>query len=278
VRSIHQSHSWESEVLARPFPAEENRKSVALSRSNSDPLNCCPPDCVLDPVGCLCYGRFPSSYSASPGGSMAEILKLENASLDYALEYTVRLILSGKVVAFPTDTFYGLGADPFNLAAVSEIFRIKGRTAERPIPLLVESIDQAADLTQHPAKLFFTLAEKFWPGALTLVVPASAQIPLKVTANTGKVGLRWPLAPFVVALIAAVGRPLTGTSANLSDMESCSTADEVDCQIGDVLPLILDGGLTRGGLASTVVELIGETGRIVRQGGVPESDLKEYLG
>jgi L-threonylcarbamoyladenylate synthase len=194
------------------------------------------------------------------------------------LEYAVRLILYGKVVALPTDTFYGLGTDPFNLAAVSEIFRIKRRLADRPIPLLVDSIDQAADLAQNPPKLFFTLAEKFWPGALTLVVPASAQIPLKVTANTGKVGLRWPLAPFVVALIAAAGRPLTGTSANLSDRESCSTADEVDCQIGDVLPLILDGGLTRGGLASTVVELTGETGRIVRQGGVSESELKEYLG
>jgi L-threonylcarbamoyladenylate synthase len=209
---------------------------------------------------------------------MAEILKLENASLEYALEYTVRLILGGKVVAFPTDTFYGLGADPFNLAAISEIFRIKGRTADRPIPLLVDSIEQAADVAQDPPKLFFTLAEKFWPGALTLVVPASARIPLKVTANTGKVGLRWPLAPFVVALIAAAGRPLTGTSANLSDHDSCSTADEVDCQIGDVLPLILDGGLTSGGLASTVVELNGDKGRIVRQGGVPESELKEYLG
>jgi L-threonylcarbamoyladenylate synthase len=209
---------------------------------------------------------------------MAEILKLENSLLEYALNHAVHLILRGKVVAFPTDTFYGLGADPFNLAAVSEIFRIKGRTADRPIPLLVDSIDQAVDLAHDPPKLFFTLAQKFWPGALTLVVPASRQIPLKVTANTGKVGLRWPLAPFVVALIAAAARPLTGTSANLSDMESCSTADEVDCQIGDQLPLILDGGLTRGGSSSTVVELTGETGRIIRPGAVPESELKEYLG
>ncbi len=209
---------------------------------------------------------------------MAEILKLENSVLEYALQHAVHLILRGRVVAFPTDTFYGLGADPFNLAAVSEIFRIKGRTADRPIPLLVDSIDQAVDIAQNPPKLFFTLAQKFWPGALTLVVPASRQIPLKVTANTGKVGLRWPLAPFVVALIAAAGRPLTGTSANFSDMESCSTADEVDCQIGDQLPLILDGGLTRGGLASTVVELTGETGRIIRPGAIPESELKEYLG
>jgi L-threonylcarbamoyladenylate synthase len=209
---------------------------------------------------------------------MAEILKIENSSLEYVLEYAVRFILHGKVVAFPTDTFYGLGTDPFNLAAVSEIFRIKRRTADRPLPLLVDSIDQAADLTQHPPKLFFTLAQKFWPGALTLVVPASRQIPLKVTANTGKVGLRWPRAPFVVALIAAAGRPLTGTSANCSGLESCSTADEVDCQIGDRLPLILDGGLTPGGLASTVIELAGETGRIVRQGCISESELKEYLG
>jgi len=209
---------------------------------------------------------------------MAEILKLENSSLEYVLEYAVRLVLRGKVLAFPTDTFYGLGADPFNLAAVSEIFRIKRRTSDRPLPLLVDSIDQAGDLAHNPPKLFYTLAQRFWPGPLTLVVPASRQVPLKVTANTGKVGLRWPLAPFVVALIAAAGRPLTGTSANLSDGESCSTADEVDCQLGDVLPLILDGGLTRGGLASTVVEITGETGRIVRPGGVPESELKEYLG
>lgn len=209
---------------------------------------------------------------------MAEILTLENASFKDVLEYTARVVISGKVVAIPTDTFYGLGADPFNLAAVNEIFRIKRRGAERPIPLLVDSIEQAAELTSRPPQLFFTLAHRFWPGALTIVVPASRQIPLKVTANTGKVGLRWPLAPFAVALIAAVGRPLTGTSANLSDMESCSTADEVDCQIGDVVPLILDGGLTRGGLASTVVEITGEIGRIVRPGLIPESELKEYLG
>jgi L-threonylcarbamoyladenylate synthase len=208
---------------------------------------------------------------------MAEILKLDSSSLQHVLETAVGLILRGKVVAVPTDTFYGLGADPFNLAAISEIFRIKGRASDRPIPLLVDSIDQAVDLANNPPKLFFTLAKEFWPGPLTLVVPASRQIPLKVTANTGKVGLRWPQAPFVVALIAVLARPLTGTSANLSEWPSCSTADEVDCQIGESLPLILDGGLTPGGLPSTVVELSGESGRIVREGGIPNSKLKEYL-
>ena len=209
---------------------------------------------------------------------MAELIKIDQARLGFLLEYAVRIIISGKVVAFPTDTFYGLGADPFNLAAVSEVFRIKRRTADRPLPLLVASIDQAADLTRDPPQLFFTLAKKFWPGPLTLVVPASRQIPLKVTANTGKVGLRWPHALLATALIEASGRPLTGTSANLSELPACSTAEEVNRQIGDLLPLILDGGPTQGELASTVLDLTGERVRILRPGGVPESELKEFLG
>ncbi|MBZ5565391.1 MAG: threonylcarbamoyl-AMP synthase [Acidobacteriia bacterium] len=208
---------------------------------------------------------------------MAEILKVENNRLEFLLEYAVRLIVAGKVVAFPTDTFYGLAADPFNLAAITEIFRIKRRTADRPLPLLVDSIDQAVDLANDPPRLFFTLAQKFWPGPLTLVVAASRQIPLKVTANTGKVGLRWPKAPFAVALIAASARPLTGTSANLSEMAACSTAADVEQQIGDSLPLILDGGRTEGKSASTVVDLTGERARILRPGAIPESELKEFL-
>jgi tRNA threonylcarbamoyl adenosine modification protein (Sua5/YciO/YrdC/YwlC family) len=209
---------------------------------------------------------------------MAEILKVDNVRMEFLLEYAVRLILAGKVVAFPTDTFYGLGADPFNLAAVSELFRIKRRAADRPIPLLVDSIHQAVDLAKDPPRLFFTLAERFWPGPLTLVVPASRQVPLKVTANTGKVGLRWPRSPFAVALIAAAARPVTGTSANLSEMSACATAAEVNSQVGASLPLILDGGTTEGRLASTVVEVTGDRARILRPGCIPESDLKEFLG
>jgi len=209
---------------------------------------------------------------------MAELIKVDQSQLGLLLEYAVRTIHSGKVVAFPTDTFYGLGADPFNLAAVSEVFRIKHRTSDRPLPLLVASIDQAADLTHDPPEIFFTLAKRFWPGPLTLVVPASRQIPLKVTANTGKVGLRWPRALLATSLIEASARPLTGTSANLSELPACSTAEEVDRQIGDLLPLILDGGPTQGELASTVLDLTGVRLRILRPGGVPESDLKEFLG
>ncbi len=233
---------------------------------------------ILDPFWAMCYGQ--RRKIRSPRRSMAEILKVhpeDPLRWEFILEYSTRLILSGKVVAFPTDTFYGLAADPFNLAAVSEVFRIKRRTPDRPLPLLVGSLDQAADLALDPPRLFFTLAEKFWPGPLTLIVPASRLVPFKVTANTGKVGLRWPRAPLAVAMIAAADRPLTGTSANVSDQRPCSTAVQVDEQLGRVLPLILDAGPTKGKLPSTLVELTGSGGRILRQGGVREKDLKEYL-
>jgi L-threonylcarbamoyladenylate synthase len=209
---------------------------------------------------------------------MSEILKVDSSRLEYALEYAVRLILEGEVLALPTDTFYCLAADPFNLKAVSEVYRIKRRPAGRPLPILVASLDQAADLTENPPALFFKLAEKFWPGQLMLVVAASRQIPLKVTGNTGKVGLRWPQAPLAVALIAAAARPLIGTSANLTSYPACASAQEVEDQMGHAVPLILDGGATKGDLASTVVELAGEGGRILRPGPVTESQLKEFLG
>ncbi len=208
---------------------------------------------------------------------MAEILKVSPQHMEHVLEYSVQLILAGKIVALPTDTFYGLGADPFNLAAVSEIFRIKRRASERPIPLLVSSLDQAADLVADPPELFFTLAKKFWPGPLTMVVPASRQIPLKITANTGRVGIRWPSAPLAEALITALGRPLTGTSANLSEHPACATAAEVEEQIGSVLPLILDGGATGGQRPSTVVDLRGDRVRILRPGGIADSDLEDFV-
>lgn len=224
----------------------------------------------------VCHARFETAHI--PGAGMAEILKVDESRLKFILEYSARMILAGKVVAVPTDTLYGLAADPFNLAAVSEVNRIKRRMAERALPLLVDSVDQAADLAHDPPRLFFQLAERFWPGPLTLVVTASRQLPLKITGNTGRVGLRWPKAPVVVGLIAACARPLTGTSANLTEQPPSTSAEEVDRQIGHAVTLILDGGPTPAHVPSTVVDLAGERARIIRPGGVPESELKEYLG
>jgi L-threonylcarbamoyladenylate synthase len=208
---------------------------------------------------------------------MAEVLDVKSADWSCALDRAVRLIDEGKVLAFPTDTVYGLGADPFNLAAVVEVYRIKGRAFTRPLPLLVGSLDQAIDLTSHAPGLFFSLARKYWPGPLTLVVPAARRLPLKVTGNTGNVGLRWPRAPLVESLIAAAARPLTGTSANRSGQAACGTAEEVNVQIGTYLPLILDGGPSEHNASSTVVDLTADHPRILRHGPISDDELKEFF-
>jgi len=208
---------------------------------------------------------------------MARLLKLDAARLEPVLKVAKDMILSGKAIAVPTDTLYGLAVDPYNLAAVNEINRIKRRTVERALPLLVDSIDRAAEIAQNPPNLFFQLATKSWPGALTLVVAASPGLPLKITGNSGKVGLRWPKAPFAEALITACGRALTGTSANLTENPPCTTAEDVALQIGDVIPLIVDGGPTPAHVPSTVIELTGSRARLVRPGAIPESELKDIL-
>ena len=133
--------------------------------------------------------------------------------------------MRGSVIAIPTDTFYGLAADPFNLAAVDELYRVKGRPEQRALPILVNSFEQALVLMrqgllegttmEHPPRNFTKLAQAFWPGGLTLVVEAANRVPLKVTANTGKVALRWPKHAVVEQLIDEFGGPITGTSANI---------------------------------------------------------------
>ncbi|MDE3180032.1 MAG: threonylcarbamoyl-AMP synthase [Acidobacteriota bacterium] len=232
----------------------------------------------LDLSGRLCYGQRQLQIHDRKADHMAEILKVDGANLAQTLESAVRLITSGRVVAFPTDTVYGLGADPFNLAAVSEVYRVKGRAFNRPLPLLVSSLDQAMELTSDPPRLFFELATKYWPGPLTLVVPGSRLVPLRVTGNTGNIGLRWPRSNVALALITASARPLTGTSANLANHAECKTAAEVDEQIGKNLPLILDGGSTGDNASSTVVALTGLRPQILRHGPISETELKEFFG
>jgi tRNA threonylcarbamoyl adenosine modification protein (Sua5/YciO/YrdC/YwlC family) len=190
-----------------------------------------------------------------------------------ALRYAADLIGRGQVVGVPTDTFYGLAADPFNLAAIEEIYRIKGRPEDRALPVLVNSIEQAITLARDLPPLFLTLAQKFWPGALTLLVDASHRLPLKITANKGRVALRWPNSLVVSALIEQWGAPVTGTSANISGYPSCSNAEDLLKQLGDRLPLILDSGETGAVLSSTIVDLSGDDWHVVREGLVTEQEI-----
>jgi len=191
--------------------------------------------------------------------------------------YAAGFIRRGKVVGVPTDTFYGLAADPFNLAAVEQIYRVKGRPENRALPILVRSIEQAAEMARTIPDGFVRLAEKYWPGALTIVVEASSRLPLKVTGNTGRVALRIPNAPFVWALIQEFGGPVTGTSANLSGHPSCTNAEVLIGQLGDRLPLILDGGETGAVLASTIVDLRDDGWRIIREGRISEAEIRAVI-
>lgn len=208
----------------------------------------------------------------------AELLKVSaEAPEASAIRYAANFIQRGRVVGIPTDTFYGLAADPFNLAAVEQIYRVKGRPETRALPILVDSIEQAVILARELPPTFMKLAQKFWPGALTLLVDASHRIPLKVTANTGRVALRWPNSRVACTLIELLDSPITGTSANLSGFPACSSAEQLIKQMGDRLPLVLDAGQTGAVLASTIVELSGEEWRILREGTVTEAEVRAAL-
>ena len=209
----------------------------------------------------------------------AEILKVEKEAPEAPhIQYAASFIVRGEVIGIPTDTFYGLAADPFNLSAVEQIYRIKGRPEMRALPILVNSLEQAVTLARDLPASFLVLAEKFWPGALTLVVDATHKLPLKVTANTGRVALRWPNSAVACAVIQAAGTPVTGTSANVSGFPACSSGDQVFRQMGDRLPLIVDCGETGVALGSTIVELRSDEWRVLREGVVAEKEIRDVLG
>ena len=208
----------------------------------------------------------------------AELLKISPETPDpAAIRYAAEFIRRGELVAIPTDTFYGIAADPFNLAAVDQIYRVKGRPETRALPILVNSVAQAVSLSRDVPYTFHKLAAKFWPGPLTLLVEASTGIPLKVTAHTGNVALRWPKSPIVDALINVVKGPITGTSGNISGQPACATAVELLVQLGDRLPLILDAGETPGNLASTIVKLGGNEWTVMREGVISEQSIRAAI-
>jgi tRNA threonylcarbamoyl adenosine modification protein (Sua5/YciO/YrdC/YwlC family) len=219
----------------------------------------------------------------------AELLRVDaQAPQVEVLRYAANFLNRGCVIAVPTDTFYGLAADPFNLAAVDEIYRVKGRPETRALPILVNCIEQALMLVRDLEKVmggstmvpgkFTRLAEAFWPGGLTVVMDASNRVPLKVTANTGKVALRWPKSAVVDQLIAEFEGPITGTSANVSGFPSCASAEQVMKQLGSRLPLVLDAGDTGASLPSTIVELHGEAWKVLREGAIPVAEIEKTLG
>lgn len=195
----------------------------------------------------------------------------EISSLTLAME----LLQKGQLVAFPTDTVYGLGADLHNPQAIQELYKVKGRDAAKAIAVLVGSVQVLEQITAEMNPLAQRLAQKFWPGPLTLVVPAHPSLPPELSPLP-TVGVRMPDHADALALLNLTG-PLAVTSANLSGTPSSVNAQEVFEQIGKHIPLILDGGKTPGGLSSTVVDCTKDEIKILRLGPINQQELEAAL-
>lgn len=208
-----------------------------------------------------------------------EILKVNSENPEPSLvAYVAEQIRSGGVLGMPTDTFYGLAADPYNLHAVDRVYEIKTRGRHKPLSLLIESVEQAEELADDLPDEFYALAEKFWPGPLTIIVKAAPRLPLKVTANTGNIAIRIPSAAIPLAVIRASHVPITATSANLSGAAECTTALGVKEQLKNLVPVIVDGGTSPRNVPSTIVHLDRRGWKLLRLGAVPEEQIAELLG
>jgi L-threonylcarbamoyladenylate synthase len=195
-----------------------------------------------------------------------------------ALAEAVKILRSGGVVAFPTETFYGLGADAHQEAAVEKIFRLKGRISQNPISVIVDSERAAVILTEEMPAAAKVLMQRFWPGPLTLLLRASPSVLPRLTAGTGKIGVRISSNRVACFLAKGLAGPLTATSANLSGERECSTADEVMESFGDRLDAVIDAGKTTGGLGSTILDVTVSPPLVRREGVVSRTDLSKALG
>jgi L-threonylcarbamoyladenylate synthase len=193
-----------------------------------------------------------------------------------ALERAAASIRRGRVVATPSDALYTLIADPFNLGAVVRVFRAKGREIHRSLPLLIADHLMAEDLSKELSNRFYLLARRFWPGPLTLIVPAGAKVPLKVTGNTGRLALRQSKSKVVAELVAVLNQPLIGTSANISGSPTCRSGIEVFGMMDGRVDLVLDGGLCSSPGATTV-DITEPYWRLIKTGSIEEKEIAEAL-
>jgi L-threonylcarbamoyladenylate synthase len=193
-----------------------------------------------------------------------------------AIERAAAAIRRGRVAAIPTDALYSLVADPFNLRAVSGVFVAKGREIHRSLPILVGDIIMAEELASELNNRFYVLARRFWPGPLTMIVPASARVPLKVTGNTGRLALRHSRAKVANELITMLNQPLIATSANISGSPTCRSGIEVFGMMDGRVDLILDAGALAG-QGATTVDITEPYWRLIKQGAIEEKEIAECL-
>lgn len=193
-----------------------------------------------------------------------------------AIDRAIEVIQRGGVVGVPTDALYVLVADPLNLQAVGRVFTAKGREHARSLPLAISDTLMAEDLAKELSSRFYILARHFWPGPLTIIVPAAANVPLKVTGNTGRLAVRQPNSNALKAIIEKIGHALIATSANISGQPTLSSGIELFATLDGRLDLVLDGGLCTGP-GPTTVDITEPYWRVIREGAISEKEIAEKL-
>ncbi len=190
-----------------------------------------------------------------------------------AIGRAVEVLRAGGVVCFPTRCLYGLGADALDAAAVERVYEIKQRPADMPLLVLISRSAQLAELAVRVPPMARVLIERFWPGRLTLVMEGRAHLPERLTAGTGRIGIRLAAHPVARALAEAFAGPITGTSANPSGGGGCRQIPEIDPRIARQVDFILDGGPLKGGVGSTVVDVTGENPVVIREGEISRPEI-----
>ncbi|PIR26230.1 MAG: threonylcarbamoyl-AMP synthase [Deltaproteobacteria bacterium CG_4_10_14_0_2_um_filter_43_8] len=189
------------------------------------------------------------------------------------VERVVAHLREGHVIAYPTETIYGLGADVLNRAAIKNIYKLKARDPGLPISLLVSDLSMLRDFVSEVSDQALELIKTFWPGPLTILFPASPRIPKDLITNTGRIGIRISSHPVATAIVSAFGNPITTTSANLSGYPPSLDAKQVLKYFDQKLACIVDGGECEPNLGSTVVDVTKESMRIIREGAIPAQEV-----
>ena len=199
------------------------------------------------------------------------------ASFEKELEGAVRLLREGGVAAIPTDTLYGLAADAFNSDAIEQVFAIKERPDGMALPVLLSDTEQLSIVALKAPEAAHLLAEAYWPGPLTLIVRKAENLPMRLTAGQATVAVRVPDHPVPRELARRLGRPITGTSANISGAPDPKSLDELRQQVGERVDCVVGAGPDPAGTASTIVDLTGDTPKLIREGAIPFSEIAGIL-
>jgi L-threonylcarbamoyladenylate synthase len=210
-------------------------------------------------------------------GVATDLIEIDQKNpAESAVDRAVDAIRRGQVVAVPTESLYTLMGDPMNLQAVTQVFQAKGRESVRSLPLLVADTLMVEDLARELSKRFYALARKFWPGPLSIILPASSKVPLKVTGNTGRLAVRQSAAVIAQKIVTRMNQPLIATSANISGQPTLTSGIEVFATLDGRVDLVLDGGVCTGAGSSTV-DITEPYWKMIREGAIPEKEIAESL-